>query len=256
MALKSQSLFLYGYTITVANQYLDFKNASGGSQLTALIPLGYYSLGDLCTAIATAMMVADPTNTYTCTATRTYSNGTQNRVTIATTTGSYLSLLFSSGTNHLASVCTTIGFAASDNTGSLTYTGTSSSGTSFTSTLVGYNYIKPTRYQKIFGVTNISTAGYKEAIVFPNFQQFVEVTFKYEPEAIMDSQWNPFFEWAISQQSFEFTPEITNPTTFYNVTLDKTPSDGSGLGFQFVEQVSEIPFLYQIGPITLRINPL
>ena len=253
MALKSQSLFLYGYTITASNQYIDFKISGGGSQLTATIANGYYSLTDLMTAISNAMFAADPTNTYTVTATRTQSSGTQNRVTIATS-GAFLSLLFSSGTHNLASIASTIGFAATDRTGATTYTGTLTTGTAFTSTLVGYNYGKPNRNQKIFGAVNIATSGAKEAVVWANYQQFVTVTFKYEPETYIDSAWVPFFLWAMKQQAFEFTPEITAPTVFYNVTLENTPKESMGLGFMLPEMVSEIPFLFSVGPLTFRVK--
>src|SRR5882672_1955093 len=128
MALRSKSLFLYNFTVTIANQNLPFKAASLGSQLNAVIPVGTYSLSTLATAIATAMNAVDPANTYTVTVNRTISSGTQNRITIATS-GSFLSLLFSSGTTAAASIRDLISFGHADLTGATTYTNSATSGT-------------------------------------------------------------------------------------------------------------------------------
>ena len=102
MALKQLSSFLYGYTVTTSNQNLDFLTSLGGTQLTAVLRPGSYGLTELLAEVVRAMQAADLYNTYTATADHTISGGTQNRVTIATA-GTYLSLLFSSGTNAATS---------------------------------------------------------------------------------------------------------------------------------------------------------
>lgn len=252
MALRSSSLLLYGLEIMVTNQWIDFKAASSGPTLSAQIPIGYYSLEDLGTTIAQQMQVVDPANIYSVSAVRTFSSGTQNRVTISTS-GTFLTILFGSGPHAGAEVNTLIGFASSDLTGSTAYTGTSSAGTALISTLTGYNYSGPLRNQQVFGTVNVSASGVKEAIVF-QVQQFIQVQFMYEPESIIDSEWVPWWTWSIQQRPFEFTPEITNPSVFYNVTLESTGKDGSGLGFQMTEMLGKLPFCYDTGMITMRIK--
>ena len=129
MALRSKSLFLYNYTITSLNRSLDFRAVALGPVLLAQLRIGDYSLTDLLIEIKRALEVADPLRTYTVTADRTFSGGTQNRVTIASS-GLYLDLLFASGPRVGSSVAPIIGFAAVDRVGGVSYQGTSSTGTS------------------------------------------------------------------------------------------------------------------------------
>lgn len=250
MALRAKSLFLYGFQITTLNRSIDFKTSAGGTEKNATLTLGYYSLTSLLTEIKRAMEAADPANTYTVTADRTISSGNENRVTIATS-GSYLSLLFGSGSRAASSVATLIGFSASDQTGSTTYTGTSTAGTAVVSTLNGYNYLSTVHNKKVFGSLNISATGQKEAIVF-QVQEFFQVQFKYEPEAKVASDWEGLMEWMIQQRPLDFTPEITSPNTYYECTLERTTYDGKGLGYQFKEMLPQFPFLYDTGIMTFR----
>jgi hypothetical protein len=253
MALRNKSLFLYGYEITELNSSLDFKNTSGGSTLLATLNLGFYSLTALMIEIQRAMQVADPDNNYSITANRNVAGGLENRVTIATTTGTYLDLLFGSGPRVSSSIASLIGFQNSDQTGALTYTGTSTSGIRLIPTFVGYNYLSSTKHQQVFGNVNVSASGKKEAIIHA-IQKFWQVQFKYEPESFVDSSWVPFLQWAIAQKLLEFTPDITNPNVFFEGTLEKTQADGKGLAYNIREQIPQFPGLFDIGLLTFRVN--
>lgn len=251
MALKNKSLFLYNYQITTSNQAIDFVAVNAGPTIFATIPVGYYSLTSLLTTIAYQMGLADTSNIYTATADRTISSGAQNRVTISTS-GTHLDLLFVTGVRSASTIATLIGFAG-DQTGATTYTGTSSSGTALIPDLVGYNYLPPTLYNQIQGSVNISASGAKEAIVY-QIQQFIAVQYKYETEANAISNWNPFLQWAIQQRSFDFTPDYTlAPTTFYQVTLEKTAQDAKGIGFKMIEMLPQFPFMYDTGLFEMRV---
>lgn len=250
MALKAKSLFLYGYEITALNRSLDFKAVSGGPVLLATLDLGFYSLSSLLLEIKRAMETVDLVNKYTVTASRTVNGGLENRVTIATN-GSYLDLLFATGPRVISSVAPLIGFAATDRTGSLSYIGTLSSGTALVPDYVGYNYLGPEFNRSVFGALNISARGDKEAIVW-NVQKFIQVEFKYEPEAKVISEWTDFLTWAIEQKPFEFTPEISTGYVFYEVTLETTQADGKGLGYMMTEMLPEFPFYYRTGALKFR----
>lgn len=252
MALRDKSLFLYGFEVTQFNSSIDFKAASLGPTLMATLTFGFYSLTSLMTEIKRAMQAADPANIYTVTADRTFSAGLQNRVTISTS-GSFLSLLFLTGPRTASTTAPLIGFAVADRTGSTSYTGTSSAGTVLVSELNGYNYLSPDFNHKIYGSVNISTSGVKEAVVF-QIQKFLQVEFKYEPEAKWIVQWTPFMDWIIQQRLFEFTPEIKSPTVFYEVTLESSSADNKGLAFKPAEMLPNFPFNYQTGLLTFRQN--
>lgn len=252
MALTDKSLFLYGFQVTTANQYIPFKNAGGGTEIDAVIPTGFYTLGTLATAIALAMSTADPNNVYTCTVDRTFSSNLQNRVTIATS-GSFLSLLFNTSSLASSSIASTIGFSTgSDQTGATTYTSTSTSGTALSTTWYGYNYQRPDANLKTIGAVNISATGAKE-VVYWSVQQFLSVEFRYEAQAYVLSNWLTFLQWAVKGQPFEFTPEIKSPSTVYSVTLEKSPGDSKGLGFLMKEMLPDFPFMYTTGNIEMRL---
>jgi len=253
MALKNPSLFLYGYTVDVSNQYIDFQAASGGPTLTATITNGNYSLSDVLAQIQTAMATADAVNTYTISADRTIAGGTENRISISTS-GSYLNILFGSGPNAAASIASTIGFHESDYTGATSYSGFQTTGSAIRPLYKGYNWVAPTRTRKLFGSVNISAAGIKQAIVF-QLQKFFKVEFRFETESRVDSLWQPFFDWAAQQQDLEFTPDITDPTTFYNCTLESTEEAADGLGWEMKEMLPQFPGLYQTGRLVFRVNP-
>jgi hypothetical protein len=199
------------------------------------------------------MASADTTsgNTYSAVADRTVMGGSQNRVSISSN-GTFFQMLFSSGPNATTSIASLIGFAQTDQTGNTTYTGTSTTGTALIPTYIGYNYADQNQQSKLFGAVNISASGLKESVVF-NEQYFIDVEFKYETKANLPLYWVPFRDWAITQAPFDFTPEITSPTVFSPVTLEKSQYGQNGMGFLMKEMLPDFPNLYQTGPMTFRV---
>jgi hypothetical protein len=252
MALKNKSLLLYGIQVTVNNQAIDFKNVSMGVEINATLAIGFYSLTGLLAAVQLALNAADPANVYTVTSDRSFSGGTQNRVTIATN-GAFLSLLFSSGSRNASSAGPLLGFSG-DQTGSTSYQGTSSVGTALIPAFVGYNYLSPDFYQRVQGNCSVTTSGLKEAIVF-SIMRFIRIQFKYEKEADVSTNWLPWWQWVIQQRQFDFTPDyVLAPSTYYNVTLEKSPSDAKGLAFMMTEMLPSFPFLYDSGLLEFRVK--
>lgn len=253
MAIQGRSLFLYDYEITQLNSSLDFRAVMGGPVLFATLNFGFYSLTSLITEIARAMLTADPNRDYIVTADRSAAGGLQNRVTISTT-GTYLDLLFGSGPRSASSIASIIGFGSGDQTGATSYTGIATSGIVLIPTFAPYNYLGPESQQKVFGTVNVSASGSKEAIVF-GIQSFVQTQFKYEPTSRLVPDWQPLLQWMMQQRLFEYTPDFANdPNTFYEVTLEKSPADGKGLGFKHTEMLPDFPGLYDLGLWTFRLN--
>lgn len=250
MALRGKSLILYGLEVTEFNSSIDFKITGGGVEKQATLQLGFYSLTGLMVEIKRAMQAADSTNTYGVTANRTVNGGLENRITISTS-GVFLSLLFSTGSRAASSVASLIGFSG-DQTGSTNYTSTSSAGTRLIPEFAGYNYLGPEFDRKVQGVVSITASGQKEALVW-QIQHFISVEFKYEPTAKWIVEWLPFVDWMITQKLFEFTPEYeSNPNTFYEVTLETSSNDGKGLGMIGKEMLPQFPFNHQTGPMKFR----
>ncbi len=251
MALKDKSLFLYGFYVDNTNQYLPFRAVNAGPEIDAVIPASYYTLSTLCTAIALAMNTADPSNTYTVTIDRTVSSNLQNRITIATS-GTFLSLLFSSSTLATASIRDMINFGHADLTGSTSYQNSTTSGTSLQTTFYGFNYQTPTVNLRTIGSQNLSARGDKE-VVWWSVQQLLNVEFRYEAQANVLAYWQPMIAWMVKGRPIELTPEINTPATTYSVTLDKSSADGKGLGFQMKEMIPDFPFVYSTGPMEFRL---
>lgn len=252
MALQSRSLLLWNLEVRADNQNLPFKAASGGPQLNAVLRIGYYSLTSLLAEIAAAMRAADPAHIYTVTANRTINSGTENRITIATN-GTFLSLLFATGTFAATSCRDLIAFGIFDYTGNTTYTNGASSGRSLVTEWYGFNYQPPQVFKKNFGTVNVATSGEKESITW-TVQQFIGVEFRYEPQAKVLVDWQSWIDWVIQQKPWDFTPEITSPSVVYDVTLEKSSEDGKGLGFNMKEQVPQFPFRYTTGAMTFRVG--
>ena len=250
MALQAQSLFLYNYEVTELNSALDFRVVALETPRQATLELGTYSLTGLLEQIVLQLKAQANLFDFTATADRTVNGGTENRITIDTTSG-FFELLFGSGPRFGTSCAPLIGFPATDQTGATTYTGTSTSGTTLIPDLIGYNYLRPEYFKKNFGNVNIAADGTKESIVW-QLQEFWQVQFKYEPQTRLISEWEPLMNWLIQQNPLEFTPEITSPNDFFEGTLEKTSQDGRGLAHTWKEMLPRFPFLYDSGLLTFR----
>jgi hypothetical protein len=256
MALSALSLITYGIEITPLNNSLPFRASSLGPILNATLNLGFYSPTSIADEVARAMQAEDSVNVYSCTVNRNILGGTQNRLTISTT-GTYLDLLFTAplAPNPAIVVAPIIGYNSQDYTGSTSYVGSQSVGTSLLPDFFGFNYLSDLNQGKVFGAVNVSAAGIKESVVF-NLQKFIDIEFKYEPKSKLLA-WRSFWNWAIQQRPFDFIPEISDPLTSYQVTLEKTSYEGKGLGFQMKELLPNFPNFYTTGPINMRIvDPL
>jgi len=248
---RSRSLFTYGYTVTDLNSSLDFK-ASPLDTLPrqARLRTGYYSLTSLLQEIERALTEKDPTHTYTATADRTMNGGTENRITI-TSSHTFFRILFGTGPRAASSCASLIGFQATDYVGGTSYTGSFSTGSHVISTRAGYSYLPPQAIQKVFGSVNVSASGLKEAVVF-RLQQFWQVEFKYEPESAALTSWASLLQWLIQQRRIEFTPDIADPLTYYEGTLERTEDDGKGLGYRLIEMLPDFPREYRTGLMVFR----
>lgn len=252
MALTAKSLILFNFEVGPTNNYIDFRAVNAGPIFSAVLKFGYYSLTSLMIEIKRAMESVDPAHTYTIQADRTYNSGTENRITISTNS-TFLEILFSTGVHAGISARYLIGFGNANYTGLTSYTGVSSAGTALIPDYVGYNYLGPEMMRNVFGALNITASGEKEAIVW-SVQQFLQVEFKYEPEAKVITEWRDFMTWAIQQKPFEFTPRISVPTIVYNVTLETTSADGKALGYKIEEMLPEFPFFYRTGMLKMRLK--
>lgn len=250
MALTSKSLFLYGFEIKTTNRSIDFKTTTGGPEIFASLTLGFYSLTELLLEIERAMEAAAPSYSFTATVLRTADSGTGNRVTISSTAPNFR-LLFQTGTRVASSTGPLLGFLIQDYIGGSSYQGSLSAGLRLVTDYTGYSYQPPETIREIQGAVSISASGVKESLVF-QVQQFLQITFQHEPKAKVVTQWVSLIDWMIKQRLFEFTPDVSEPNTFYEVTLETSSRGQRGLGFLMKEMLPQFPNYYSTGQMTMR----
>lgn len=249
MALKNKSLFLYGFEVTEENSSFDFRVVAAETPRQATLRLGYYSLTGLLEEIVRAQKAVAPTFNFFATANRTINGGTENRVTLSTSSAFY-QILFASGPRASTDCHALIGFNDLDYSGNTSYLGSFTSGTALQPEWWASQYLSPNNMQKVFGSVNISASGVKEAIVW-QVQEFWQCQFKFIAEADVPD-WTDFLRWAIQQRPLEFTPEITAPSVVLEGTLEQTGADGKGLGFQLNEMLPQFPYRYDTGLMKFR----
>jgi hypothetical protein len=104
------------YEITTSNNKINFKESAMGAELTATLAIGEYSVSTLALEIKNALESVG-TETYAVS----FGSGT-GKWTIAHA-GSYLDLLFSTGSDGATSIRNTIGFGVNDYSGGVSYVG-------------------------------------------------------------------------------------------------------------------------------------
>ena len=258
MTGKDIALFLYGFDVDDNNKYINFRRVALGPELTAVLTPGNYTATEYMAEVKKQMQIVDPSNTYTVTLNRSINGFRENRMTVLTS-GSYLDLLFGSGTNAANSPRDLMGFAHTDATGGTSYTGYISAGTILIPDFWTYDYLGPDLYAQNDGVKNVSAAGIKETLVFAQMY-FIQGQWKYITNfngSTQQTEWTNFLKYATRQLKFELTPSIYEDyDLFYQVTLESTPADGNGLAYKLTQMRGEGLYrFYDTGVMKFRVIP-
>lgn len=259
MSVKDKALFLYGFNIDNNNKYINFQNISAGPEITGVMTIGNYTATGFAAEIKRAMEAADTVYKYSVTIDRTINSGASNLLRVSCITGTYLSLLFGTGTNNANSPIVLMGFNHSDYTGSLSYSGYTNCGTILVPDFPTWNYLGVDSFVTNDGVKNISASGIKETLVFAQMY-FFQGQWKYITNfsgSTQLTQWQNFLKYATRQLKLEFTPSIyEDPTVFYQCTLESTPSDSNGMGYMLKQQLGEGLYrFYDTGVMKFRQIP-
>ena len=216
----------YGhFRINSLNDKINFKETGGGPELTASISHGDYSTPSSFGVAVKSALEAATVNARTYTVS--YSN-TSGKWTIATTT--FLSLLFSTGTNASISARNALGMGQNDFTGSITYTGPKTS--------------IHTDERVIFDLESAEQMDSFVLLFDP------KVGIKLSEEAVIKIEANPSLNW----DSPLFSQTITIDNTSDIATLYLTaPQEYRYWSVKIVD--SENPFLYvELGTVFLGLK--
>lgn len=253
MSLSTRSSFYYGFVIDNDNYLMDFDE--GGSELTAELNFGDYSLSDLLVELKRALE-AEGALTYTVTV-----NRSTRKITIAAS-GTF-SLLVSSG-SHASNVYDTIGFTGSDRTSAATYTADSASGSSYLPQFNLQKYVPPEHSKKKNNVTIQESASSDVEVVYFGNVQMMEADIQWATSIGQPSNGpittnytgvddlNSFMTFAITKAPFEFMPDKDSPNTYYKVILESTPEEKNGTAYKLKEN-QRAPGYYDTGTLIFRV---
>lgn len=255
MSIFTFSKFYYGHTVTIENFGIDFDEGAG--ELFADLNPGDYTLSEFVLAIANALNTAG-TQVYTVSVNR----GT-GRITISAPNP--FDLLGATGSRVGISALPLAGFAASDFTGSNSYTGANRSGSEFKPQSFLWDYVEPDDNQeKNDAVVNTSATGEVQSVIFGDvsFIDFEIPLISNNPvsrcnesiefNATGKSDANNFMKYAITKSKMEFMPDRDNPSNFYTVILEKTRLSRNGTAYKLYER-EQAPGWFSSGDLTFRV---
>lgn len=249
--INSMSKFYFGTEVTLTNFYLNFDE--GGSELTAILRRGYYSLTDFAAEIARAMTEAGG-QTYSVSVNR------STRVLTISASGSF-SLLITSGTNVGQDIFSLAGFSGVDVTGT-SLSGGSGAGYEYIPQFRLQDYVKPGQRQETIDSTINETGSGRIEIVKFGLRSFIEMNIRFitsvcqggaienNPEGYEDAEF--FMTELIKRGDIEFMPDRNDTSTFYEISLDSTEQDSKGLKFKLTEE--PVQDYYKTGKLVFRIN--
>lgn len=255
MSLTTFSKFYYGYEVTTENYQLDFSE--GGSELTAELTVGFYTMTTFCTEVQRAMRAAGAL-TYTVTVSR-----STRAITIAA--GSNFTLKVSSGSHIGNSPWSLMGFSGADKSGASTYTGGAASGYSYAPQFILQDHIPTTNWKKASQATVNKTADGRVEVVKFGDEQFMQCNIKYVTDITQDgtiiqtnasgvANLRSFMDWLIEKAPIEYMADASTTSTYENLILESTPDDSKGTGYKLKEMYDKgLPGYFETGTLVFRV---
>lgn len=255
MALKTLSTFYYGHNITQDNQYINFSEDGGTTELSATIPIGAYSLTEFAGVVASAMNEVGA-NTYTTDLDR------STRV-ITINSDAPVELLVTTGTQAEISAYSLIGFTT-DRSAVTSAAGDNGSGFEYTPQYVLQNYVDfDDILESISSSVNTSASGQVEVINYGRVRM-MQANIKYATDivgqgAISDNpngvaDLRAFMTYATNKYPLEFMRSVEDRNNYVKCIVDKTARDGkNGTSFQLYEMYAQgLAFYFETRNIMFR----
>lgn len=255
MSISTFSKFYYGFDVNENNYLLDFTD-TGGVNL-ATVQIGSFTLTNGLTQVADAMNDAGD-QAYSVTMDR------STRLVTISAPGVF-SLEVGSGPSSGASIFSTIGFTGSDRSGSNSYTGNLPVGTSYEPPFILQDYIVPEHFQDSIDPTVKTSADGTVEVVRFGTENFLQASIDWVTNLPMDGklikssptnveQLVSLMDFLTTKSPFEFIPDESDPNTFINLLLEKTPDSTNGTGFKLKELIGRnLPGFYQTGILLFRV---
>lgn len=257
MSLSSYSKFYYGHAITTNNQYIDIDEGSGA--IAVAVPVGNYTLTKFCQVIAQAL---NDFGTFTYTV-------TVNRSTrfITITSSGLVDILGATGANVSRSLLPLMGFAAVDVLNTLSTTGSSASGSSYSPQLPLQSYIPTLNSFKAASATvSKSASGNKVSVQSFGEERFMKCNIKFVTNIPQPSGSKlrsdtsgvtnllNFLNYITTKAPIEFMADENLINTFEKLILESTASQSDGTGYELKEYYDKnLPGYFETGSLTFKV---
>lgn len=257
MALNTRVSFTYGHDISNTNNYINFSEDAGVTELAATIDIGSYFLNEFGNKIAQALNAIGD-NTYSVTLDR-----TTRKFTISA--DSNFDLLVTTGTQVELSAFSLIGFTT-DKSGASSYEADVASGFIYEPQAPLRDYQPFDNNQEaVQSKVNESSSGDNIEIVTYGTRKIMSCEIKYATDldvAASDYITNDangvgklrtFMQYIVGKKPIEFIPDKTDLTTFTPCILESTRKNRDGVGFELRELYSEgLAFYFTTGLLQFR----
>lgn len=236
--LTTKSQFFFGTTVTADNFSLDFSE--GGPEINGSLRIKSFTLSELITEVSNVLNAAG-SQVYTVTL-----NRTTRKVTISAP-GNF-ELLALTGSRVGTGIWATLGFSATDKTGSNSYTSENTAGSLYVTQAVLKDYTSAEDFEvKEYAKVNVAANGDVQVVTFGDGSRIEMniwlITDKAGPFTGVDitpvvnavEKTRELLRFMISKGRFEFMPDVSNPNIFNKCILEKTPESGSGTEYRLYE---------------------
>jgi len=240
MSLKTYSVFYYGHDITDENQFINFSEDGGLTQISAPIDIGSYTITTFVAKVLNAM------NEY---GGQEYS-ATLDRATrkITITAPSNFDLLVTTGTQSEISAFALMGFT-SDKSGSNAFESDVGSGFAYYPQYWLQSFVDFIDHIKsASSKVNTSASGVVEVVSYGQ-NEFMECNIKYitditgqgviKNNATGVADLRAFMNYAITKKPLEIMFDVDSPNVYESCILEKTNVSGSGTGFKLFEMYAQ-----------------
>lgn len=257
MSLITHSKFIYGFEVSDEALFIDFDE--GGSEITAELSIGSYTLTDFADELARALNEAGAFN-YAVSVDR------ATRVITISSDGGAFSLHVASGSHLGTTAFTLAGFTGADLTAANSYSANLAAGSEYATQFIAQSYVGPDDSKKaIYGTVNQSASGVVEVVTFGSLS-FIEMNLMYVTDIDHGSstvirsdssgvdKLRALMAHLTSKAPLEFMEDEDDANTFYSVMLESTPEDGKGLDSKLKEQYGKgLPNYFETGLLKFRV---
>ena len=252
MSIKTRSMLYYDFVVSPLNLALDLDDGFGTIQIS--LSVGSYTLTTLAQEVQRKLLEFG-NQSYTVTVDREL-----RQYTISAPAN--FELKFVTGPNAAQAASTLLGFSG-DQTGSNSYTSTSSIGRVFRPQFFLFRYESTAVMLEANKESiNETASGRVESVTFGNIRKMT-CNIKYitnlincngavekNDQGVEDAV--SFMEYLVTKRDIEFMEDRNDTSTFETLLLDSTSQSSNGTAYRLKENLPELPDFYETGRLVFR----